>query len=288
MLEKHTSESGFRRAPDYGRRGRRSSRGFTLIELLVVIAIIAILAALLLPVLAKAKAQGQTTSCLSNKRQLNVAWHLYTDDNLGNFAPNGPEGDETLHYWCEGVLNWASNNTDNTNTYFLAYSLIGPYCGHQYAIYHCPADMYPCSMYGRKVPRARSVAMNAFVGMPDANGVSDWTGSQGWRAYNKESQLSTPGPALLWLFVDEHPDSIDDAFFITYMDDPSEFSEIPASYHDGACTFGFVDGHAEIHKWLVPKTIQPVTYASQGLYFLIEGNNSPDIQWLFQRTSAPH
>src|SRR5437588_7739 len=66
----------------------KATRGFTLIELLVVIAIIAILAAILFPVFARARENARRTACISNVKQIGLAWMMYVQDYDETFPPS--------------------------------------------------------------------------------------------------------------------------------------------------------------------------------------------------------
>src|ERR1017187_9585412 len=185
--------------------------GFTLIELLVVIAIIAILAALLLPALAKAKQKAQGITCLNNTKQLALAWLMYADDNNDRLVINttitGTEASLTNN-WVADVMGYSAQQ--DTNTLLLQQGLLAPFVAKNIGIYHCPADQSKTAEAdGRQYPRVRSVSMNAFVGPWAKQGTPVYSG---WAQFIKLSSIRSP--VNIFVFLDEHPDFINDGWYV--------------------------------------------------------------------------
>jgi prepilin-type N-terminal cleavage/methylation domain-containing protein len=225
-------------------------RGFTLVELLTVIATIAILASLLLPVLSKAKIKAQRTACLSNLRQLGLAWVLYKDDNSGLLTESYPVNNPDV--WVMGDM---TNPDEVGNADLIRAGKLYPY-NRSVPLYHCPTDQgSPAN--ANLTPPVRSYSMNCFMGARDLKTVPTPSTAKDYVPfYAKDTDL--PSPSQLWVLVEEDERSINDGFFVT---DPTaniwfDFPAISLRRHNFSYVLSFADGHSEVWRYKDARTLQ--------------------------------
>jgi len=225
---------------------------------------------MLLPALSKAKVRGQRIQCLSNLRQLGLAWVMYAGDNNGRLVGNYPilsAGVPHPDDWFYGYAAWPH---DSFYGPFPQYSATSIWCATTAKLYayHRSVDVARCPADTRTVGGLRvirSVSMNSWV---NGRSYGDPTGSSTYltpasdrtltyRLFRTESQLSRP--AETWLMIDEDAKesnpSINDSMFVVDMGTGTGLADLMARRHDKAYGLNFTDGHSEIYKLRDPRTI---------------------------------
>jgi len=257
----------------------------------VIIAVIVFGTFLFSPVLARTRTNGQAIQCLNNQRQVMEAWMMYAADHsdqvANNFGINGTQSEvssQTYQTWANDIMSWDSYQM-NTNVLLLRVGQLAPYLNGKSSVFKCPADNFlsPLQRAAAWTARGRSISMNSVFGRFSAGSDSTAQGFNSFlTSYAQYLRLAAvPKPSRTWVVLDEHPDSINDGYFVV---DPNsnQWGDIPASYHNGGCGIAFADGHSEIRKWISATSKLPVRF----VYFPVplDPAGKLDLQWCLERT----
>ncbi|MHC4559713.1 MAG: prepilin-type N-terminal cleavage/methylation domain-containing protein [Planctomycetota bacterium] len=246
----------------------RTRKAFTLIELLVVIAIIAILIAILIPALRSAREQGQRTVCLSNLKQLTLAWTAYAEEHDGKLIDGGPFGRHAHGQPGDNgfreVKGWAGTAFLPRNSQHRAVLMAHKDKGALWP-WIKDIDIYRCAR-GRKghaLTYATVVSANGcevegtFIpnsGGHELNRIGKLVGSTMLRL-TRLTDIKAPGASQRAVFMDYGQMPAGNNFYVHYLYPRWKWHSAPPIHHDGGMTLSMADGHAEYWKWKGQETL---------------------------------
>jgi prepilin-type N-terminal cleavage/methylation domain-containing protein/prepilin-type processing-associated H-X9-DG protein len=253
-------------------------KAFTLIELLVVIAIIAILLAILMPALNRVKEQGKRAACLSNLKQLQLAWDMYATENDENVvngeAYGGGDGTAPIptggihkgeRWWTGDDIGdfWQGINLpEEIQKQAIRAGALFPLCKNE-TLYRCPTGV-------RDEFRTYTIT-DAINGLRRAGTYTGNVGARNGRTVlwiKKRTEFSVPGPAHRIVFLDEGritPDS-----YATHYQN-ERWWDPPFVRHGDGTNVSFADGHADYWKYMGSKTLEIGKLAA------VPGRNANDL-----------
>lgn len=232
-------------------------KGFTLIELLVVIAIIALLLSVLIPALRVAKRVASGVVCVSNTRSLSLAWFMYAEDNNSLLVGAGTNGSGTATL---PKYDWVGSPMDEDGVYRMETledrlrgiqdGLLFPYTKDT-KVYHCNSDKRLRKNGGSgSLAGYRSYSIQNFM-----NGWDDAApGTRPREVAIKKSEISQPSSKIV-IVEEADPRGFNWGGWSLPLWDEKHWGDWLAIWHGGRSTFGYADGHAELHKWLDDTTL---------------------------------
>lgn len=225
--------------------GRKTGQeGFTLIELLVVISIMAMLMSILLPGLNRAREAGKRVVCLSNLRQLTLAWNFYAIDNDDRLCSPDTYWNDTpaSNYWVADGPVVPSNYTGGTRT-GIEEGVLWPYTQWTLGLYKCKSDSSELM---------RSYSISNSMGGYAQDGIT---------AYQSLGEVPRPSEKIVFVDATSRLRWIADSFWPVDIDASGirwrifDDHNITARHADG-CNSSFADFHCEYIRWRDWRTVK--------------------------------
>ena len=268
-------------------------KAFTLIELLVVIAIIALLLALLFPVLRSAREQGQRAVCLSNLRQLTLAWLAYANEHDGKIVCGGEDVRRPGVYFYQWQEAWAGRAFFAKDSSSRAELIANPDKGALWPwikdvdIYRCPRGRTGHLLtYGAVAAANGSLVEGTYL--PDSVDLSSRQFPLGRRVgstvlrFTSLTEIVSPGAGQRAVFVDQGQTIsyyLSD-FHVEYLYAKWINYCPPPIHHSNGVTLSMADGHAEYWKWKGRETVSAprILDAGKNLEMLAERYFEPQTE----------
>jgi len=208
----------------------RRRRAFTLVELLVVIGIIALIVSMLLPALNRARDQARQIRCLSNMRQLVIAWTMYANDSKGRIC-----GSNTPAMGNPKEYNWVTQENGKDTLASLQAGVLYKYINSA-EVYHCPNMDY-----------LRTYSINGLL-----LGEGDADRNTG-KIYSRMTDIKHPHATFVFIEEYDNRGYEINSFWVPAWPAPN-WVDIPSPFHGRVGLLAFADGHAQTWRWTDPRT----------------------------------